>query len=99
MNWQSAQRHCEKDGGHLAIVDTPQKVHFVMRKVMDDVWLGLKKSGRGWKWIDGKQKLGRVRKSGRLMVGATANQKKSFNVSCLRLWGIERHNEQILATN
>jgi len=53
MNWQSAQRHCEKDGGHLAIVDTPQKVHFVMRKVMDDVWLGLKKSGRGWKWIDG----------------------------------------------
>ena len=97
MNWQSAQRHCEKDGGHLAIVDTPQKVHFVMRKVMDDVWLGLKKSGRGWKWIDGKQRLGHVTQNGRLMVGATVN--KTVFPSRLRLREIERHNEQIFATN
>lgn len=55
--WHIAKRICEEMGGHLAIVDTPEKRQFAATLCADDTtWLGADDEVQEgvWRWTDGR---------------------------------------------
>ncbi|KAK0139750.1 C-type lectin domain family 4 member E [Merluccius polli] len=58
-NWKDAQQRCAKDGGHLAIVLTPEAQGFLWdllpRGHWNSYWIGLsdKDTEDEWTWVDG----------------------------------------------
>ncbi|MDB5386281.1 MAG: hypothetical protein JWM11_1927 [Planctomycetaceae bacterium] len=55
-SWYLAKLRCEEMGGHLAVIDTPQKQEFVLKLcagASDSVWLGALNEDGNWVWVTG----------------------------------------------
>ncbi|KAK7169828.1 hypothetical protein R3I94_000154 [Phoxinus phoxinus] len=51
----SAQAWCERDGGHLAFIQSDETQHFLQKHLQaeQDWWIGLVYTEDGWIWLDG----------------------------------------------
>ncbi|KAJ6616397.1 hypothetical protein lerEdw1_015094 [Lerista edwardsae] len=54
-DWPSSEKFCSSYNGSLVIMENKDVKDFVIRyKCSGDYWVGLKKDGHFWKWLNGK---------------------------------------------
>ncbi|XP_045108394.1 secretory phospholipase A2 receptor-like [Portunus trituberculatus] len=61
--WEEANDACEKEGGQLISLDTPQKMEQFTAKVFElgsdfygyPYWVGVSKTETGWRWLNGEE--------------------------------------------
>ncbi|XP_062825604.1 C-type lectin domain family 2 member B-like [Anolis carolinensis] len=55
-NWTSSSLHCSSHNASLAVIDSQEEMHFLLRyKSPPDHWIGLRRDNpeQPWKWING----------------------------------------------
>ncbi|KAJ3609642.1 hypothetical protein NHX12_024158, partial [Muraenolepis orangiensis] len=63
-NWASGQQHCQGEGGHLAVIRTPEDQGFLWDQLprghWNAYWIGLSDEDTEghWKWVDGTPLIG-----------------------------------------
>ena len=56
MNWDDAEAHCNRLGGHLASVMSPDEGKDVLAYNKRNLWLGGRQKSDGtWMWSDGSK--------------------------------------------
>ncbi|XP_073730762.1 uncharacterized protein [Misgurnus anguillicaudatus] len=53
-NWSDSRRDCEQRGADLVIINNKEEQEFLKKATgASNFWIGLRKEGWAWKWIDG----------------------------------------------
>lgn len=55
-SWTEAQAHCVQLGGHLAIIESQAEQNYLNTIRGGPCWVGVRKTDKGWTWVDGPPK-------------------------------------------